>query len=534
LKQKIIFQFTDKTLTVYQWSGAGQVTDSVYYLHNPEDHQRFAETAINWATSIGYILLNLSSEEYHQEQLPHIQGKDRQLMLERKLKKLFPNSDYTHYRFLKREKTGRRDDIYQLSGVTDTVAIEPYVDLINGHQIEIKGVYSTPLIIHNIIKPLKSASQVLVIATGKPGENNLPFRQTYLDGKLVHFNRLTAISFENQEELARKFNREIQRSWQYLNNRREIKPGVTLEVILIVPENVKTALNEQGMADHCHYVYVSMEELVQAHQAENKIEQPNFASLTAFLLGKTAYKKPHYNPEKLSFVHLHQQMKRYLMAASILLAVVTAGMFTNNLIQSARIKQAYQQIDQSLLQQSEHIGTLQSWFEARQTSPEKMEVVVTTARKLTETNPLPRSIFEIISRGYEDYDDLSLNSLEWKLTSKTGNSIDNLGNDYLNEDPLDEGYMDDSYTDSAKPTPSSQVTVTLKGEALNFQGNYRRSIERIEAFAENLRSLPPVAMVTIQKLPLDINPKTNISRSVAESPVPSFVLDIQLQSGARQ
>ena len=169
MKQKIIFQFTDKTLTVYQWSGAGQVTDSVYYLHNPEDHQRFAETAINWATSIGYILLNLSSEEYHQEQLPHIQGKDRQLMLERKLKKLFPNSDYTHYRFLKREKTGRRDDIYQLSGVTDTVAIEPYVDLINGHQIEIKGVYSTPLIIHNIIKPLKSASQVLVIATGKPG-----------------------------------------------------------------------------------------------------------------------------------------------------------------------------------------------------------------------------------------------------------------------------------------------------------------------------------------------------------------------------
>ena len=198
MKQKIIFQFTDKTLTVYRWSAAGQVTDSVYYLHNPEDHQRFAETAVNWTTSVGYILLNLSSEEYHEEQLPHVQGKDRQLMLERKLKKLFPNSDYTHYRFLKRDKIGRRDDVYQLSGVTDTVAIEPYIDIINGHQIEIRGVYSTPLIIHDIIKPLKPASQVLVIATGKPGENNLPFRQTYLDGKLVHFNRLTAISFENQ------------------------------------------------------------------------------------------------------------------------------------------------------------------------------------------------------------------------------------------------------------------------------------------------------------------------------------------------
>ena len=182
-KQKIIFQFTDKTLTVYQWSGGELSTDSVYYLDKLEDLELFTQNANNWTDIIGYVLLNLSSEEYHEEQLPHILGKDRKLMLQRKLSKLYPESDYIQYKFLKRQKTGRRDDIFLLSGITDTDAIEPYIDVINSQKIEISGVYSTPLIINKIIKPLKHDKKVLVIATGKPAEDRLPFRQTFLKWK---------------------------------------------------------------------------------------------------------------------------------------------------------------------------------------------------------------------------------------------------------------------------------------------------------------------------------------------------------------
>ena len=58
------------------------------------------------------------------------------------------------------------------------------------------------------------------------------------------FNRLTSITTSGEpDDLAKKFNREIERTWQYLNNRREISPGVDLEVILIVPDNVESALN---------------------------------------------------------------------------------------------------------------------------------------------------------------------------------------------------------------------------------------------------------------------------------------------------
>ena len=518
-KQKIIFQFTDKTLTVYDWSGGELSTDSVYYLHNPEDLELFTQNIHNWVGIIGYVLLNLSSEEYHEEQLPHIQGKDRKLMLERKLSKLFPGSDYTHYKFLKRQKSGRRDDIFLLSGITDTDIIEPYIDVINGHQIEISGVYSTPLIINKIIKPLKHEKQVLVIATGKPTDDRLPFRQTFLNGKLIHFNRLTSITTSGEpDDLAKKFNREIERTWQYLNNRREIAPSTDLEVILIVPDNVETALNAHPQVSHCQYRFAKLDQLIQLHQAENKIQHPHFASFTAFLLGKSVHKTPHYKPKKLAFVHLHQQVRRYLLAASILLAVVTLGITGNNFLKNYHMNKTSIEMNQTLAENSINIGSLQSWFKARKTSPEKMETVVKTARNLTNINPLPQSIFEIISSSYEDYHDLSISLLEWKTISATESDDETFNNKYIN--------------DSNKSTPPNSILITLEGEVINFKGNYRQAIERVQSFVHDLKKLAKVASVNIRKLPLDINPTTNISRSIADQTAPSFAIDIQLTQEA--
>ena len=516
----MIFQFTDKTLTVYRWSRGELYTDSAYYIHNPEDLKLFTQNVQDWNGIIGYILMNLSSEEYHEEQLPHILGKDRKLMLERKLSKLFPGSDYTHYHFLKRKKTGRKDDIFLLSGINDTAAIEPYIDIMNRYQIEISGVYSTPLIINDAIKPLEHASEVLVIATGKPAENRLPFRQTFLNRNLIHFNRLTSITTSNdQDDLATKFNREIQRTWQYLNNRKEVTPGIDLEVILILPDNVESALKAQPPVPHCQYLFVKLEELIKLHQAENKIQQPHFASFTAFLLGKTAHKKPHYKPKKLAFVRLHQQTRRYLLAASILLAITTLGITGNNLLKSYSMGKTNLQMNQNLSDNSTNVETLQSWFGARKTSPEKMETVVTTARKLTENNPLPQPIFEIISRGYENFNDLSLNILEWERVSA---SEKNSHNALSNEDMNGLGVAHSANT----------VLIRLEGEVLNFQGNYRQAIERIQTFADELKNQASVELVNVLKFPLDINPATNINRSISDQTAPAFALEVQLNPEA--
>jgi len=522
-KQKIIFQFTDKTLTVYQWSGGELSTDSVYYLDKLEDLELFTQNANNWTDIIGYVLLNLSSEEYHEEQLPHILGKDRKLMLQRKLSKLYPESDYIQYKFLKRQKTGRRDDIFLLSGITDTDAIEPYIDVINSQKIEISGVYSTPLIINKIIKPLKHDKKVLVIATGKPAEDRLPFRQTFLNGKLIHFNRLTSITTSGEpDDLAKKFNREIERTWQYLNNRRELTPGVDLEVILIVPNNVESALIDHPQVPHCQYRFAKLDQLIKLHQAENKIQHPHFASFTAFLLGKSIYKTPHYKPKKLAFIHVHKQAKRYLLAASILLAIMTLGITGNNLLKNHHMNQASLDMGQTLVYESDNIDSLESWFDARKTSPEKMETIVTTARKLTETNPHPESIFKIISSSYSNYSDLSLKTVEWKTISSGETTHDTSNNDD----------MDGEFNDIAPPSSSSKVLITLEGEVLNFQGNYRDSIEYIQNFANDLQKLPTVSTVNIRKLPLDINPTTIISRSISDQTPPSFAMDVELSPEA--
>jgi hypothetical protein len=282
---------------------------------------------------------------------------------------------------------------------------------------------------------------------------------------------------------------------------------------------VEFALKARPLVPHCQYLFVKLEELITLHQAENKIQHPHFASFTAFLLGKTAHKKPHYKPKKLVFVRLHQQIKRYLLAASVLLAITTLGITGSNLLKSHSMGKASLQLNQDLSDNSTNIETLQSWFGIRKTSPEKMEAVVITARKLTEANPLPKPIFEIISRGYENYNDLSLNILEWERVSVSEESSNNVSS-HKGMDTLE-------VTSSA-----NKVLIKLEGEVLNFQGNYRQAIERIQAFADTLKNLTSVELVNVLKLPLDINPATNISRSISDQTAPAFALELQINSEA--
>ena len=225
-----------------------------------------------------------------------------------------------------------------------------------------------------------------------------------------------------------------------------------------------------------------------------------------------------YKPKKLVFVRLHHQTKRYLLAASIFLAIVTFGVIGSNEIKSNKIKKTNQQMNQTLLDGSANIEKLQSWFNAHQSSPMKMESVVSTARKLTAGNPLPQHIFKVISGGYENFNDLSLNTLEWKTVLASINNT---------QTPNHQEALN-----TEESTPSNTILVTLEGEVLNFHGNYRHAIERIQAFVRNLKSLDPVTSITIHKLPLDINPTTKISRSIADQTAPSYALDVELHAGA--
>lgn len=147
-----------------------------------------------------------------------------------------------------------------------------------------------------------------------------------------------------------------------------------------------------------------------------------------------------------------------------------------------------------------------------------MESVVATARKLSRGSLLPQRMFEMVSGGYKDFNDLSLKTLEWKTNSASENNTQTTNHERK--------------PNGGESIPSNSVLVTLEGEVLNFHGNYRQAIERIQAFASGLNSLTPVTSVKIRKLPLDINPTINISRSIADQTAPAYALELQINTGA--
>ncbi len=538
-KEKTIFRFTDQKLLVYRWADEQLSIEACYSLHEPESESLFDETSQHWKDTFGYILLDLSSEEFHQEQLPHIHGKDRNRMLERKLNKLFPTSEYTSFKLLERQKTDRRDDLYLLAGVTEISTIEPYMDILVAQGIEICSVYSMPLLIPEIIKPLNREAQAIVIVAEQEVEGKLTYRQTFYDKDRPYFSRVSSTESDDSEQLAATINREIERTWQYLNSRRMLTQGGELQVLLIVPRAVGAALDISARAENCSYVFVRPAELVAHHGASDIAEQVNFTSLAAFMLGKKPRRKAHYKPEKLAFFRRHQQLNRYLFAASITAVVLSLAIFTNSFLTARSIDQSANQLGIRLASTGEQLQTLQDWFKDRDTSPEKMRSVVTAARNLAKPNPLPSQVFEVISAGYQHFDDLSITALEWKVVAvawQGGLFNENDGGDLQSAvtsqqrveasmDPEDDSGLDLS----SPPNPTKKVQVMLAGEIDNFSGNYRLAIERIESFAKVLELHEAVAQVAIKKLPLDIHPSTDVNRSVAERAPPSFEIEFEIE-----
>lgn len=80
---------------------------------------------------------------------------------------------------------------------------------------------------------------------------------------------------------------------------------------------------------------------------------------------------------------------------------------------------------------------------------------------------------------------------------------------------------------AAEPAPASTgesgtlyQLAYVKGRIAPFDGNYRRALDLVNAYAEALRQLPGVDHVRIQSLPLDIDSESTLRGDAAGSTAP--------------
>ena len=534
MKNINVLCISDNRLTVYVCGSREVRRFGNYDFSDQSDSRRFLEQVNFFKGRKNYVLLDVSVEDYHLEQLPHVRGTDRKRLLTRKLEKYFPDSDYCYSELAKRLKVGRRDDIYAFSGIADSSAIDPVIDAIANNDIDISGVYSLPLLTKTLISPLIHDDQVLVFSCEEQG-GRYSFRQTFVDNGHLYFSRQTSIS-SSVDLAVDQFRKEIDRTWQYLNNKRVLAAKDRMQLILLIPDDFRKRLRNVAVAPHSEYLFVDLVELASNHGWCADKRLINIPAMASFLLAKKAPKTVHYHPKGLTFFHQHQKINRCLRNASLIvvLAVILLTAMNYRGYQRAAVQ------GESLIQAQKKAMDALALHEVSTTSgeasPQKLQSLVHAYKSVSSAGSSPDVIFSILSKSFANYSDLKISDIEWsiKAVEQDGKpSINDSMDDYsINGELSPTGITGTFIHDSTKQALSTRqdIVLNIEGSVRNFKGDYRRSINRIKSLSSHLDAQNSVKNVLVTKLPLNIDSSSKTSRTLSSALIPDFSIRVTLNA----
>lgn len=531
MKIQIVFCLSENQLCIYKGTSNAIELIDIIDISDELGFNDFKNKVKDYKKSACYLLLDVSCEDYQEETLPHIKGKDKKLLISRKLNKYFDSNDFARSDLIGSIKQGRHNDIYMMSGIVDTVFIQSVLDVFINSEVEIAGVYTFPLVAIKLIAPIEQKKQVMLVSYKKTADDQYVCRQTYFDDNNLLFNRNSSF-VSGPDGAGFKLHKEVEKSWQYLNNKRMISQTESLQVLVASTSGYFNNLDLQDGGLHCEFLSLDTKELFLNHGVDPQSKNIDIIGLAAFFLLKHRQKE-HYRPKNIVFYRKHQQIKRFLSAACIVMAIAAIGFSGFNINSAMDATRTNRVLEIKSINMQEELDALSTTFHYDGDSPQQMQALVDLANNIVVPEALPKYVFSILSNGFSSFNDLELNEIKWKVQSVNGDHSDMGGTENDNSEMMSNpGNMqsDISLVMPADADIQPTVVVNLQGSIKNFDGNYRRALERVGQLLMELEEQDAVEKAVALKLPLDIDPSINTSRSLAENDTPIFEIDVVLKT----
>lgn len=215
-------------LTAHYWR-AGHIKVESEFSPEPAGLEALAAYLRKHRASIFYLLADIAEEGFQLEDLPYVQGGDRNALLQRRLGQYYYNTPLSAAISLGRAPTGRRDEKILFAALTRTEAFTPWLDTLREAEANLAGVYSVPLVLAECgSKLLGEGGPVLLVSLSRGG-----VRQTFFDQGKLHFSRLSPLATKSLEEVARTSANDSAKIFQYLLAQRQIPRGVPLRTMVM-------------------------------------------------------------------------------------------------------------------------------------------------------------------------------------------------------------------------------------------------------------------------------------------------------------
>jgi hypothetical protein len=215
-------------LTAYLWQ-SGQLLREGSFAADDAGALAFGEYLLGHRETLFQLLVDVAEEGFQIEDVPYVQGRDRQTLVARKLGQFFYGTPLTAAISLGRQKSGRRDERILFAGLTGYSHIEPWLQPMRQAECRLAGIHSMPLAIASALGGLLAGSDSTLVITVSPGG----LRQTFFDHGQLRFSRLTPMTGDSIEEIAVACGLETDKIYQYLASQRLIVRGTPLDTLVL-------------------------------------------------------------------------------------------------------------------------------------------------------------------------------------------------------------------------------------------------------------------------------------------------------------
>ena len=503
--RKQLFYLTNQQLSAYTWQGT-LLTHGASFDNDDTGSALFGAYLAQTKAAPSSLVIDVIEEDFQRDSAPHVTGRARLALIERKLSTLYRDTQFRHAALQGRDKEGRRDDRYLFNALTKPELPKSWLAVMQTHAVPLVGVYSLASLSQLVFDKLKlGAGPVLLVSHQSSG-----LRQSFFDEGVLRFSRLTPLFDQAPERLAEAFRVETIKTRQFMASMRLLARGAQVRVVLLASAaNIEALAPDLVQTPDVSYQAVALE------QAAGQLRTGRFDGSVAdgLYLGLLAGSRvPSHFPlrdQRHFYQLLKTRMGLYALSGAVALGAVLWTALDLLAIIELRAEEA--RLDQEAARTDARYQAMIKGMPATLVTPHNMKSVVDLEAMIERNVPLPSEQMAILSSVLNNLPDIRLNKLRWQALEAATLDI-----------ALDPAAPPVAVLEDFPPVPGllgipakTAQTLLIDGEIAPFKGDYRAAINRVAQLTSQLNGFVGVrAEVLVQ--PLDTRPTVKLDNIAGE------------------
>ena len=413
-----ILLLTSQCLYVYSWQ-----QDTLAPVANfSSDEQGLAEfdRYLDFSHAIPvYLVADCIEEDFRMELVAHVLGKDRKVLLERKLLQYFRTTEYRSARIQDRDESGRRDDKVLFSALTNTDQINMWVDRLLAHKVQIKGLLSAPLLMESFTEFLHLEDIPHLLLVNLDPQSGL--RQTYLQNNHLKFSRLLSLTAIKPGSLAETMRAECSHTRQYLERLKLLSRDQPLEVHIHIQDGLGEELGKKLVNTPLLHFHLHETGMVAAELGIDPALTGNQGAVFLCLAQALRANKlvNTYAPAPVIRYHRLHQIRRGLIGGTSLLFALALLVGISLLFDGLDTRTAQKNLDQEVRMLDARFQQLRQNFPVPPVPAEVMQNVVESVERTRQQTVFPLQMMTRISQAMARCPDIRLQQLGWQMYGQT-------------------------------------------------------------------------------------------------------------------